>query len=179
MTNDDCGVAGCDGAALAAGDANLINRLAGGIEANGFLVQGVIADISWAYTVGLWPEYHEIVVTGMLPTQITEVLNDVVPLMRERGGEIQHSREVRGLLGGDVPVWFKPVKVNSDDYPLRFGKVWHGSYGFSAWQMIWPDPDGHWPWVATYRHGEFPQPLIAEASTPDRGVYARGSEPSS
>lgn len=110
----------------------------------------------FAYSVGLHTTFGhaEVIVFGLELDIMHRMINNV-------GEEVRGGRRLApGDLSAEVlegcDVAFRGVEPRHLGEYLGFARRIHGGGGFSAIQMVWPDPEGRFPWDAG-----FPDPLRA------------------
>jgi len=121
----------------------------------GWAVQYVEGERPFAYTVGLhdW-NLPELLITAVSPTRARRVLNAV-------------AREVLGRAaltsGTHLKVTDGPlvefVEVDHPDVHLCWA-VNHAEGPIRAFQVVWADGHGRWPWSPTFCDGRRRQPVL-------------------
>lgn len=165
------------------------------VEQSGWGAQGVFpteqdpASLTWTYTFGLsaLPTRHpEIVVTG-LPVPLAHRLLAEVAARAIDGaprGERLWPGRVDDVIEG-LPAWLIPVTdVLDPRAPLTVATELAELAGWpqpvSALQLVWPDPDGRFPWEGGEDLGQLllgPAPDAAAAEFVDPTVAAAGGDP--
>jgi hypothetical protein len=130
------------------------------IERHGWAVTAVTGDgtsVTFAYTIGL-TRYHghpELLVTGMPQATAGKFLNSLAEQVRAgtryAAGNI--LTKANGRRWQFVPVDDPSQLVDAQEtYQSEAGPV-------PGLQVIWSDPEGHWPWAPGWNGGGGIQPL--------------------
>jgi hypothetical protein len=132
-----------------------------------------IADVGWAvtlvipdadeapfaYTVGLTAHTApELVITGLPPDIAHTLLNDMATRALHHGARWQHRDRVTDLFAG-----FDSMVINGAANDLITPGTANARYGarrVRLQQIVWPDPDGNFPWETGYRYPATDQPLL-------------------
>jgi hypothetical protein len=118
--------------------------------------------VPFGYTVGLTEiGLPEVAIAGV-PLDVTgPLLNEMAARITQDGERLRHGRRVSGLVAGHdlLVVAGEPtdeVFPGSAMYRYGEGRV-------RLCQLVWPDPDGRFPWQPGYPVDEWPQPAIGVA----------------
>jgi hypothetical protein len=134
----------------------------------GWAVTAVIPDgpgqAPYAYTIGLTElGAAELVITG-LPHDIAHVLlNDAAQRVRDNGVRWRHQQQIDDLLAG-----YAAIIIDGTAHDLIIPGTADARYGAARvrlQQIVWPDPDGHFPWDPGYRYPDTVQPLVHSTMT--------------
>lgn len=110
---------------------------------------------SYAYTTGLISLGHpELIIYGLEPGEAGSILNTVGHRIARAGGRLVPGERLSGFLDDDLDLMVIEALSTSD---LRVATSVYGSV--SAWQLVWPDRAGRYPWSAGYRIAKTVQPL--------------------
>jgi hypothetical protein len=123
---------------------------------NGWAVQYVESEPTpWAYTIGLhdWGQ-PELLVTGVSPPRACRLLNNVT---RDalRGLALAPGEQIRVPDGPLVEI----VEVDHPDVHMGWA-IEVGGPDVRAFQLVWADGRGRWPWSATFCDGRRRQPVL-------------------
>jgi Domain of unknown function (DUF4262) len=131
-----------------------VNELRAEIRRCGWAVQYVESDrVPFAYTVGLTQDgLPELLITGVSPRRAVRLLNSVA-----RGAADPLT------LGAQIAIPSGPlaeiVQVAQPDAHLDMAVEIFGSE-LEAWQLVWADRRGRWPWSADFNDGRGGQPVL-------------------
>src|SRR5262245_41050188 len=127
------------------------DKVASDVRAHGWHVILVAASDSapeFAYTVGLTATFGhpEIAVFGLRSTTAHKLLNEAGSAIRNGSVFGAGVRSSELLVGTDVAF----IAFPRGEYPryLGFARQYYGGDGFAALQLMWPDPNGRFPWEA-------------------------------
>ncbi|PYE15413.1 uncharacterized protein DUF4262 [Williamsia limnetica] len=110
---------------------------------------------SFAYTTGLTSLGHpELIIYGLEPGVAGSILNTVGHRIARGGGRLVEGELLSGFIDGDRDLMVIDALTTSD---LRVATSVYGSV--SAWQLVWPDAAGQYPWSAGYGIAKTVQPL--------------------
>jgi hypothetical protein len=132
------------------------------IERDGWMVQavgGVRYRAPFSYTAGFMDDdVPELIITGLKPNPAARVLNWIGPRPGLYAGE---RLQVDGRL----------LEVVHVPHPEEHLYVAHNLYGdeLRAWQLVWADDRGHWPWCKGHRSGRGGQPVLGPRAELDDG----------
>lgn len=123
---------------------------------DGWSVQYVESDrMPFAYTVGLTEHrLPELLVTGVSPHHAVDLLNRVA-LAAVGGTALSAGMQMR-LDGGPL---VEVVEVAQPDAHLYLACAFFGP-SITAFQMVWADSQGRWPWVRDFDDGRGSQPVL-------------------
>jgi hypothetical protein len=122
-------------------------QVAGHIDQSGWHVTGVLPDEKmpgWAYSVGLWHTYRhpEICVFGLPPNRygLINVVGDLI----SRGRRLAAGQALTDVIAG----FGLQVRLVREPWSEMFaqGQSFYRSPSLEVLQLIWPDPDGRFPW---------------------------------
>ena len=123
----------------------LVEKVEDGIARYGWYVIGVVGDTpgeTFFYTVGLTAAEHpELVVSGLPQQTAHNILTELAIRVVRHGADI--SGELADVIRG-LPV--RIVDVSAADVPTNVAFRIYGEERVSACQVVWPDPDGRFPW---------------------------------
>ena len=130
----------------------------------GWAVTGVYPDdpadpVGFTYTVGLTAlDQPEFIIAGLGHLLAAALLNDIAAHVHDAGVTYHHGQRVHDLLAG-----YPACLIDGPATP----QLWPGTaidrYGpdrVRLRQIVWPDPDGHFPWQHGYRYPTYIQPLL-------------------
>lgn len=113
----------------------------------------------FAYTVGLTAhDYPELVIAGLDPVTAQALLNDLASRVYDRAERFTHGQHIHDLIAG-----YDAVIVDGPPTPRLWPGTAIGRYGADRvrlQQIVWPDPDGHFPWQDGYAYAADIQPVI-------------------
>jgi Domain of unknown function (DUF4262) len=129
-------------------------------------------DRSWVapgfvYSIGLWSfrRVPDVIVVGAPGRHGVELVTRYAELARA-GRRLRPGGPYVDLLPGP-PVMVELVA------PSRYAEWFTSAFDFyptgdfPAYQLLWPDRDGNWPWQAGWRRREFPQPVLTASGRPE------------
>jgi len=139
------------------------------IETFGFMIQQVGGN-GWAYTIGLTPTLgYELVCVGLPPEVTYPVLNDLAAQLK--ASEVPDEQPIPEI--SNMPVILRTI--NLDEAPevnVLLGTARRLNMAPTKLrQMLWPDPQGHFPGSAEYAF-PIPQDLRAIAAEEVRNRLA-------
>jgi hypothetical protein len=120
------------------------------VDEHGWAVQyvsGTAESPPYAYTVGLAAAgSSELLVYG-LPREVSHHLCTEAVARAESEGALEPHRDYDGILSG-FPARFLPMAgaQEVDEFAV-VRRLWRG-LDFEAFQLVWPDRDGRFPWEA-------------------------------
>ena len=130
----------------------------------GWAITGVVPDdptdpVAFAYTVGLTAiDRPEFIIAGLNHLIAAALLNDIAGRVHHHRAQYTHGQRVDDLLAG-----YDAYLIDGPPTP----DLWPGTaldrYGHHRLrlrQIVWPDPDGHFPWQPDYRYPPYVQPLL-------------------
>lgn len=112
------------------------------------LIRATEAGPGWAYTIGLWHSYRspELAMFGGDVYEMEEILNSLggqaAGGMRPSDGE-RREEVLRGW-----PVVFRTVDPRWHEAAFGGGTAFYRRSPLPVLQVIWPDPNGRFPWDA-------------------------------
>lgn len=145
----------CDNPHRATGE--YLDELRSTIRDHGWAVQFVESDQRpLAYTIGLHDKgLPELLVTGMHAQTATKLLNAIGHQMVYEGMVLQPAEHID--CGGRFLL--EVVEVEHPDVHLKFAVGLQGS-SIRAFQLVWADDAGRWPWDRRWGHGRRRQPVL-------------------
>jgi hypothetical protein len=137
------------------------------IAAYGWAVTGVIPEpgqAAYAYTVGLTAvDAPELVITGLHHDIAHALLNDAAHRVHANAARWGHRDRITDLLAG-----YDAVIIDGTAHDLITAGTAIARYGadrLRLQQIVWPDPDGYFPWEPGYRYPTTVQPLLHPTTT--------------
>lgn len=127
------------------------------IKTHGWAVQFVESDQRpFAYTIGLhYKGLPELLVTGMQPRMSAKLLNLIGHQMVAEGMDLRPAEHID--CGGRLLL--EVVEVEHPDVHMRFAIELCGAK-IRAYQLVWADDAGRWPWDRGWGHGRRRQPVL-------------------
>ncbi|MFF0376791.1 DUF4262 domain-containing protein [Actinoplanes missouriensis] len=119
--------------------------------------------VPFGYTVGLTECGHPEVAVAGVPLDLTgALLNEAAARIRHEGLRLRHGQRVAGLVAGhDLMV----VAGGPTDEVFPGAALYrYGEEQVVLRQLVWPDPEGRFPWQSGYVEGDWPQPTIGVAA---------------
>ncbi|WP_432833036.1 DUF4262 domain-containing protein [Dactylosporangium sp. CA-092794] len=114
----------------------------------------------FAYTVGLTAHgYPELLIAGLPPEIAHDLLNDLAARVYDKAERFSHGQRISDLIAG-----YEAVLVEgepTDDLLPGVAIARYGREQVRLLQVIWPDPQGRFPWDAGYSTDPHVQPQIA------------------
>ena len=146
--------------------------IAATIEQQGFFIMHVAAgegDPPYTYTVGLAPEMPELIVIGISYGETPTILHRVVEQQKKKKAVFEPDRIYTGTgILDNLPVYFGSVAPTFYEEYVGLALRWHQTRTFPLFQLVWPDPDGHFPWQPGYDERlRQDQPLLFKAPEPE------------
>lgn len=131
-------------------------RVIAQIEDHGWRTTGVAGRPGYpafAYTTGLWLTHgiSELICFD-LPPETCHNLFGLVARAAAAGRHFAANTPVPGLLEGEA-VWFLPVDRAQADAYLPASRWFYRDAEFPAWQLVWPDAAGRFPWQDGFEPG--------------------------
>jgi len=113
----------------------------------------------FAYTVGLtsWGQ-PELVIAGLDPVISQALLNDLARRVYDQAARFTHGQRIGDLLEG-----YDAVIVDGPATDALYPGTAYARYGTDRvrlQQVVWPDPQGRFPWDAGYQYPPQVQPLL-------------------
>ena len=132
------------------------------IAAIGWAVTGVLPDpgeAPYAYTIGLTETgAPELVITGLHHTIAHALLNDMAQRAHDHGARWHHHDRISDLIR-DYDAVIPDGTANEHVIPGT-ANARYGPDRLRLQQIVWPDPNGLFPWDPGYRYPATTQPLI-------------------
>ncbi|CDP86186.1 hypothetical protein BN975_02751 [Mycolicibacterium farcinogenes] len=127
------------------------------IKDHGWVVQFVESDKRpFAYTVGLHDlGLPELLITGMQAKTSARVLNSLAHGIVDEGTFLHPAMHI----DYQDEFLFEVVEVDHPDVHLKFA-VELCSPRIRAFQLVWADDHGRWPWDPGWSHGRRRQPVL-------------------
>jgi hypothetical protein len=141
-----------------------VNKLYADIEKFGWAVMLLEATDylpSFAYTVGLWKNYHhpEIISFGLTTKTLHVILNDAGEIVKS-GRTIEVGKNYDDFFENNNAQFVHVDSRNIADY-LGQAINFYDSSDFPAIQLIWTDRNNNFPWEKDYEaEFEYRQPLL-------------------
>jgi hypothetical protein len=131
-----------------------LNELRAKILRCGWAVQYVESNqVPFAYTVGLTRDrLPELLITGVSPRRAVRLLNSVA---RGTANPLTLGAQMTIPSGPLVEI----VEVEQPDAHLYMAVEIFGS-DLEAWQLVWSDRGGRWPWSSDFNDGRGGQPVL-------------------
>ena len=115
----------------------------------------------WAYTVGLAAhDYPELLIAGLPPEIAHAVLNDLASRVYDRAERFSPGQRIADLLAGYDAVIIEGTAAGELQPNAAFARYGHDRVRLQ--QILWPDPDGRFPWQDGYAMDPHIQPLLAQ-----------------
>jgi Domain of unknown function (DUF4262) len=101
---------------------------------------------AFAYSIGLYEHFRhpEIIVFGLELETMHTVINDAGERIRQ-GQKYEPQQRYDDLLQ-NYECEFRAVNLAHYDGLLNYALWYYQGSGFPTLQLIWPDPDGRFPW---------------------------------
>ena len=114
----------------------------------------------FAYTVGLTAHRHpELLIAGLPPEVARRLLNDLAGRLYDTAERFTHGQRISDLIAGyDTVIVEGPV---TDELLPGLAIARYGREQVRLQQVVWPDPQGRFPWEAGYDLERHAQTLIA------------------
>jgi hypothetical protein len=141
-----------------------LRQIRGLIAEHGVAIQGVFPTedapgVCFAYTVGLTGRHHpEVMMVGNVPFEVSQaILNHVARDVLAGTLRVTPGDRLDGYLQGDLPplVAAGPVAAQGDTGNIGVARRIYGPVA-RAVQLVWPGPDGRYPWDLDYDDGSQP-----------------------
>ncbi|MFB9238154.1 DUF4262 domain-containing protein [Plantactinospora siamensis] len=118
------------------------------------------ATTPFAYTVGLTAHDYPELITAGLPAEVAHtLLNDLARRVYDKAERFTHGQHINDLIAGyDAIIIDGPP---SDELFPGMAIARYGRAKVRLQQMVWPDPQGQFPWDSGYAFDPDAQPLIA------------------
>jgi len=115
----------------------------------------------FAYTVGLTGhDLPELIIAGLPPRVAHTLLNDLAGLVLDQGLRFGHGQRISFLLAG-----YDAVIIDGPATDVLYPGAAYDRYGTDRvrlQQVVWPDPQGRFPWEPGYAHDPRAQPVIGQ-----------------
>jgi hypothetical protein len=116
-------------------------------------------DAPFAYTVGLTAHgYPELIIAGLDPQIAQALLNDLATRVYDRAQRFTAGQRISDLLVGYDAIIVDGPATEALHPGAAFAR--YGKNKVSLQQVVWPDPQGRFPWEAGYALGQGAQPLL-------------------
>lgn len=147
-------------------------NIARGIGKHGWAAQAVMPTEDqpqdpFAYSIGFWRtfDHAELIVTGMRGDIAHALLDLFVEEHLRKGVIFEADRRYPDLLpgsaqGGAYPGEFREVSKKNRETMMSGAWRWNAYEDFPALQIVWPDPNGLFPWEKSYDR-RFIQPILS------------------
>ncbi|GIJ08407.1 DUF4262 domain-containing protein [Micromonospora andamanensis] len=112
----------------------------------------------FAYTVGLTAHNHpELLVAGLDPAISQHLLNDLAARVYDRAERFTHGQRIGDLIAG-----YDAVVIDGTPTAQLHPGAAIARYGqqVRVQQVVWPDPEGRFPWDAGYAYPPSAQPTL-------------------
>ncbi|MGI5214847.1 DUF4262 domain-containing protein [Plantactinospora sp. CA-290183] len=115
----------------------------------------------FAYTVGLTAhEFPELVITALDAPPSHVLLNDLATRVWDRNERFTHGTRITDLIAG-----YDAIIVDGEATSIIIPRAANARYGadqVKLQQVVWPDPQGRFPWDLGYGYDQERQPLIGK-----------------
>ncbi|RNH99659.1 DUF4262 domain-containing protein [Micromonospora aurantiaca] len=115
----------------------------------------------FAYTVGLTAhDYPELITAGLPPEVAHSLLNDLARRVYDTAERFTHGQRLSDLIAG-----YDAIIIDgqpTDDLLPGLAISRYGRDQIRLQQLVWPDPQGRFPWDHGYNVAPQAQPLIAK-----------------
>ncbi|SCG77824.1 DUF4262 domain-containing protein [Micromonospora inositola] len=111
-----------------------------------------------ANQVGKAHDYPKLLIAGLDPAKSKALLNDLAGRVYDRAERLHHGQRISDLIAG-----YDAVIVGGDATPELHPGTAHGQYWrdrVRLQQIVWPDPQGRFPWDSGYAYPQGLQPII-------------------
>ena len=118
----------------------------------------------FAYTIGLTAcGSPELLTSGLRPPTAQSLLNHLARQMHDNAVRYTHRQRLDDLPGEYTPIIIDGAATTQLRPVLAFAR--YGEHRVRLQQLVWPDPQHHYPWDADYDH-RYDQPLIHQPEDP-------------
>ncbi|WP_225933572.1 DUF4262 domain-containing protein [Mycolicibacterium pallens] len=143
-----------------------LEELQATIRDHGWAVQFVESENRpFAYTIGLHDhDLPELLITGLRPEVSASVLNSIAHMIVDDGTTLEPAMHI----DFEDRFLIEVVEVEHPDVHLKFGVRLFGPR-IRAFQLVWADNHGRFPWEPGWGHGRRRQPVLGvrtELSSP-------------
>ena len=115
--------------------------------------------VPFAYTVGLTAHgYPEFVIAGLHPEVAHTLLNDIAKRVYDRAQRFTAGQRISDLLVGYDAVIVEGPATEELHPGAAFAR--YGKDKVTLQQVVWPDPQGRYPWDPGYPYGSHVQPVL-------------------
>jgi hypothetical protein len=123
-----------------------LERLAGIVKEHGWAIQAVHAHTLCAYTVGLsLKNLPEVLMMGVDQDTAVSLLNSVARGLCAGTLTLEEGRDYAEVFES-FPARFRKIPASQAHASLRMASVFcPPEQPLEAWQLLWPDPQGHFP----------------------------------
>lgn len=122
-------------------DMDYMHKIHALVEEHGVAIQGVFGEENFAYTVGLAGQgLPEFIIFG-LPHEVAATL---LNLVAAHAKEAPIETGIRNDILEGYPAWLLPVN-DSSEY-LTVAALYADVDSVAAYQIVFPDMEGRWPW---------------------------------
>lgn len=121
----------------------------------------------FAYSVGLWTFHRvpDLIVVGAPARHATQLISQYVALVKS-GKRFRPGGPYRDLLPGPgVMLELVAPSLYREWFDRSF--EFYPTGDFPAYQALWPDRDGNWPWQRQWDTAHVPQPVLTESGRPE------------
>lgn len=134
-----------------------LDELRSTIRDHGWAVQFVESERRpFAYTIGLHDRgLPELLITGVQAQTSARLLNSIAHQIVDDGMVLQPAVHID--YQGEFLI--EVVEVEHPDVHLKFAVELYGAT-FRAYQLVWADNAGRWPWDRGWGHGRRRQPVL-------------------
>ncbi|MDG4834181.1 DUF4262 domain-containing protein [Solwaraspora sp. WMMD1047] len=114
----------------------------------------------FAYTVGLTAhDYPELIIAGLPPEVAHGLLNDLAGRLYDKAERFACGQRISDLIAGYDAVLVEGAPIDALLPGVAIAR--YGRNRVRLLQVVWPDPQGRFPWDAGYDVDPDTQPLIA------------------
>jgi hypothetical protein len=114
----------------------------------------------FAYTVGLTAHHPELLIAGLPPEVAHGLLNDLAGRVYDKAERFTHGQRVSDLIAGYDAVLVEGAPIDALQPGVAIAR--YGRDQVRLMQVVWPDPQGRFPWDTGYDFDPHAQPLIAQ-----------------
>lgn len=119
---------------------------------------------SMGYTVGLWGTWGhpELLTLGMPIPVANEIFHIIVEEYIKTGKNLKHGQTLHKV--GNLPLAVRKIRQEAVDELMLVVNRRYGEGEFDALMLVWPDPEGRFPWDEGYDHEKWDnyQPMVWE-----------------
>lgn len=123
-----------------------LERVRGMVSEHGWMVQTVMSNPPYAYTVGLSADdaYPEIVTMGLDPDTSQGVLNGLARKLLDGQIVLEEAKDYNEIFE-QFPARFRKLSSEDSLVFLKVAQAFNNRNTLQAWQLLWPDPQGKFP----------------------------------